>query len=199
MLDCAAAQKASDEHIVYVEEDFYKASYGFDAAAMADIVTQSNTIQAEIEDERGVISDLLDLGASLIPVQYRFIYYVAKPFLVPLAEMMYRKYFDSGGGDDAIVVELQALNGNIETLNDRMYWYASESQFGGIGQILGDSLKYQAAEGMFRGVFEDALLFGNSGTLKSAILQLLANQPLEIRISLNGEVEDAYFDALPLE
>jgi hypothetical protein len=115
ILDCLAAQKASSENNIYVDEDFYKGSYGFDPTTMTSFVAASNTITGQVEDSRGVIDNLMDLGSSVLPVQYRFLYYLAKPILIAIAE----KFFHSLLSEEASV-DLSGVEERLDTLNEKV-------------------------------------------------------------------------------
>jgi hypothetical protein len=113
LLDCAAAQKAADP-IIYTDTDFYLASYNFDADTMTSFVSASNALSAEIEAPGGVIGDLLDIAATLIPAQYRFLYYLAKPFLNALAERFFHTLTDEGEDLSEVVEKLEAIDSRLK-------------------------------------------------------------------------------------
>jgi hypothetical protein len=151
LLDCAAAQKAADP-IIYTDTDFYLASYNFDADTMTSFVSASNALSAEIEDSRGVIGDLLDLAATLIPVQYRFIYYLLKPFLNALAERLFHSLTEEQQDFSDLVEQLEAID-------SRLHFAVNEVDMG-------------LTQHLFQALFDPIFLESNLGNLLIAMQDL---------------------------
>jgi len=232
LLDVYAGIKASSQHTLYIDEDFYTAQHGFDADTMSTFAAASNAITAEIEDGRGVIGDLMDIAAALIPVQYRFIYYLAKPFLSALAEKFFHNLTDEGASGD-----LSGIEEKLASIESRLFRTEGENEFGlvesahidaatiegdlhhtieestyglaeltyetgetineGLGSILNSGLLTQVSEYEYKNlpqILYKALIGLDAEENEYAILDLLAAQPITIRVMLNGDVEDVYFD-----